>query len=672
MIHELNEMQLKAVHHLGSPLLVLAGAGSGKTRVITQKIEYLIKKCELAPHSILALTFTNKAAREMKERVNSSLAIKKPRGLKISTFHHFGLKFLRQEYKHLYLKANFSILDNEDQLKILKELSYKEFNADAKEQLNQILSIINRWKSFLIKPPQALVIAKDALEKEAALLYELYQKQLKIYNAVDFEDLIILPLSLLDSNPLVLEKWQNRIRYLLVDEYQDTNLAQYQLIKILCSPRGALTVVGDDHQSIYAWRGAHADNLLKIRDDFPNLTVIILEQNYRSTGTILKTANHLISHNPHHFKKNLWSNLGMGELIRVIACKDDEDETNRVCGLLLSLKFQKSLQFQDFAILYRSNHQARILEKALREHHIPYSLSGGTSFFSKTEVKDILCYLKILVNPCDDSAFLRVVNTPKREIGNQTLEKLREYATNRGLSLFEASFELGLEQSLSGKSLERLRYFVNQISLVADNTARGETFSVIQDFIKSIQYEVWLQETSSSPAIAEKRTKNMHELLSMVKRLLEDPNKPRDLQEVVNTLMLIDLLDRNEEEKPQDNVKLMTIHAAKGLEFSHVFIIGLEEELLPHKTSIEAEEIEEERRLCYVGLTRAKETLTLTYAKTRKRFNEIKDTEMSRFINELPPEFLNFEGLKKDQTAKEREQQANAHLTAIRALLNIN
>lgn len=670
-MNHLNPEQLAAVKYIDGPLLVLAGAGSGKTSVITQKIAYLIQNCHLKPANIVAVTFTNKAAQEMSQRVSKLLnSGKSVRGLTVSTFHRFGLKFIQSEHNALGFKTNISIFDTEDSLSLLRELVLDQ-SEEHKEKLELYLQLISRFKNASLDPEEALKTAANALELTAAKLYVTYQKHLKVYNAVDFDDLILLPLKALSINTALREKWQNKIHYLLVDEYQDTNRSQYTLIRLLTGMRGALTVVGDDHQSIYAWRGARADNLIQLQDDFPNLKIVKLEQNYRSTTTILRAANQLISNNPSLFSKNLWSQLGMGERIRVLLTANEEDEANRVTVTLLSHKFQNRSEFRDYAILYRGNHQSRPLEKALREHRIPYQVSGGISFFSRTEVKDIVAYFKILVNPDDDCAFLRIANVPKREIGPSTLEKLGSYAKQRNLSLFAASFELGLEQTLVGKPLERLRHFTNWLVLTADNAVRGNTFEVIQDMVRKINYEAWILDNASHPKTAERKVENVHELLNWFKRLLDnEENETKTLAEAVNTIVLMDILERNQDNKPSDSVQLMTLHAAKGLEYPHVFLVGLEEELLPHRTSVEENNIDEERRLAYVGITRAQKTLTLTLTRQRKRHNQLVDSVPSRFLEELPKEDLLWDEQRGDMTVQEKEQEGRAHLSAIRGLLS--
>lgn len=664
----LNPEQLAAVKHLSSPLLVLAGAGSGKTRVITYKISYLIETCDYKPSRIYAVTFTNKAAREMSERISKKLG-SKAKGIHVSTFHTFGLNFIRSEHKLLGFKSNFSIYDSEDSLNLLRDISGKD-NVEIAEQLQSQQWQISSWKSASVSPEAALTIAKDATEFAIAKLYASYQQTLRSYNAVDFDDLILLPLQLLRDNEQVREKWQNKIQYLLVDEYQDTNTTQYELVRFLTGTRGAFTVVGDDHQAIYAWRGANHENLQKLQQDFPTLKVITLEQNYRSTDTILKAANHLISHNPNIFAKNLWSTLGTGDPIRIILNVNEQEEANRIAAEITQHKFLNQTKFSDYAVMYRSNHQSRIMEQALREFQIPYQLSGGTSFFARSEVKDILAYLKLLVNPDDDGAFLRIANVPRREIGPATLEKLSAYAQMRECNLFDASFEFGLEQTLTGKPLHKLREFCEWLQATAEAVNQESSMAVIRGMVGKIDYQTWLLDTCNNPTVAEKRMENVNDLLAWLEKMMQDD---LTLAQAVNKILLIDMLTRKDEENNSDRVNLLTLHAAKGLEFPYVFILGMEEELLPHRNSIDADSIEEERRLAYVGLTRAQRSLTLTLSKQRRRYKELIDCQPSRFLEELPKDLIVWEGLPgaaKDPV--QRQQHGKAQLSALKAMLNSN
>jgi len=663
----LNTEQRAAVEYISGPMLVLAGAGSGKTRVITQKIAYLIRDCGIKPIHIAAVTFTNKAAREMKARVKSLLGKGEARGLIVSTFHNLGLRILGLEHKHLGYKAGFSVFDSTDTLVLIKGLYASESlsNVDDAEDARWAIS---RWKNDFISPEQAISNAENDLEIKHAMLYARYQRQLKAYNAFDFDDLILQPVVLFQQHPDVLEKWQHRIHYLLVDEYQDTNASQYQLVKLLLSNHGRLTAVGDDDQSVYSWRGARPENLALLNEDYPKLRLIKLEQNYRSTSRILKCANHLIQNNPHAFEKQLWSDLGLGSNIRVIECPGADGEAERVTVELNTHKFQKRTNFGDYAILYRGNHQSRIFEKYLRELQIPYVVSGGTSFFERTEVKDIMAYLRLLANQDDDTAFLRIINTPRREIGGSTLEKLGEYANARNVSLFEASFEMGLTTILNERAVTKLQNFTNWINLLSDNAERGNPIEVVNDMVKDIGYQNWLEEQSSDINIAEKRMQNVYELTDWLARLYKD-EKGKNIGELVAHMSLMDILERNKEEAKEDMVSLMTLHAAKGLEFPYVFMVGVEEECLPHRTSIMEENLDEERRLAYVGITRAQKELTITYAKHRRRYGEDIECEPSRFLSELPEEEVDWEGggRKVDEVAA--KERGRGHLAALKDML---
>ncbi|MEW5757803.1 MAG: DNA helicase Rep [Pseudomonadota bacterium] len=664
----LNPRQLEAVRYIDGPLLVLAGAGSGKTRVITQKIAYLIQECGLSPTHIAAVTFTNKAAREMKERVSGLLEGKESRGLKVSTFHTLGLNIIKREHKALNYKPGFTIFDASDSAALLKDLMHKSFSGDG-EMIQKIQWQISRWKNAMTNPEQAQQEANgDAHLVAASALYEQYNRHLRAYNAVDFDDLIYLPGKLFAEHPEILEQWQNKIRYLLVDEYQDTNTSQYQLVRQLVGMRGKMTVVGDDDQSIYAWRGAQPENMALLQQDFPGLKVIKLEQNYRSMGRILKAANQVIGNNPHVFEKTLWSDKGYGDPIRVLHCRNEEHEAERVVSELLHHKFTHRTENRDYAILYRSNHQSRLFERVLREHRIPYYLSGGTSFFAKTEVKDIMAYLRLLVNQDDDNALLRIINVPRREIGPSTLEQLGAYATARGISMFEAIFELGLEQHLAAHRVERLRQFGHWINLHADNIRRGDAMAVVKGLVAEINYADWLLETSNDAGQAERRMQNVQDLLDWVQRMMED-SEEKSLADVIANLALIDILDRQNEEEAGDAVCLMTLHAAKGLEFPHVFLVGVEEEILPHRNSIDEDFIEEERRLAYVGITRAQQTLTLSYAVRRKKYGEVSECEPSRFLQELPQDDLSWEGRGEEQCPEQRQQRGKAHLANLKDML---
>ncbi len=669
---KLNPNQDEAVKYVSGPCLVLAGAGSGKTRVITNKIAYLVQQCGYKARNIAAVTFTNKAAREMKERVGQTLGKNEAKGLMVSTFHTLGLNIIKREYKALGLKSGFSLFDDQDQMALLKELTEQQLDGD-KDLLRQLLSTISNWKNDMLTPEQAKAQAQGEQQQLFAFCFSMYQKQMKAYNALDFDDLISLPVLLLRSNQEVRQRWQSRIRYLLVDEYQDTNTSQYDLVKLIVGERGRLTVVGDDDQSIYSWRGAKPQNLVLLGEDYPNLRLIKLEQNYRSTSRILRAANILIANNPHVYEKSLFSEIPDGEKLKVLMAKNEEHEAERVTGELIAHKFLNRTDYKDYAILYRGNHQSRLIEKSLMQNRVPYKLSGGTSFFARAEIKDIMAYLKVLVNPDDDNAFLRIVNTPRREIGPVTLEKLGSYANMRGKSLFEASFELGLEQSLTGRGLENLRQFTSWLVKIADQGERGDTVEAVRSLVRDINYEDWLYETSSSPKAAEMRMKNVSDLYSWIVADLEGDNydqEEKSLKEVVQRLTLRDMMERGEEDDDSDAVQLMTLHASKGLEFPYVYLIGSEEGILPHQTSIDEDNVEEERRLMYVGITRAQRELTFTMCKERRQFGELIKPTQSRFLDELPFDDVEWEQTKKPVTQEERMAKGQAHIANLRSMFN--
>ena len=665
---KLNPQQQTAVKAIDQPLLVLAGAGSGKTRVITEKIAYLIKQGLPARH-IAALTFTNKAAREMKSRVSKLIDGSESRGLRVSTFHSLGLDILRKEHKVLAYKAAITLFDEQDKQTLLKGLiNYGAKDCDI-DNIDRYAQQIGQWKNAFVTPEQALTSLSLDLHPIAGL-YQEYTRSLKAYNAVDFDDLILLPVLLFQQHREVLEKWQNKIRYLLVDEYQDTNITQYQLIKLLAGALGRFTVVGDDDQSIYAWRGAQPENLAQLQKDYTRLQVIKLEQNYRSTGRILKVANHLIANNPHVFEKCLWSELGYGDALRVLSHRNDQVEAQQVVSEIVHHKFKTGGRYQDYAILYRGNHQSRLFEQGLRENNIPYLISGSSSFFNNPEIKDILAYLRLFVNQDDDAAYLRIINTPRREIGPTTLEKLGLYANERHISLFSASVEMGLKLKVSEKSILRLQKFYDWVRDTAVQIERGDTFLVIEQVINHIAYEQYLKENSKSNESAARKMKNVNELVEWLKRIADkDTDVQKSLAEMVAKIMLMDIMERNQEEESTDQVSLMTLHAAKGLEFPHVFLIGIEENILPHQSSIEADNIEEERRLAYVGITRAQQTCTFSYCTHRKRYGEITECEPSRFLNELPADDLEWIN-KKQLTPEVIKERGKANLANLKTMLS--
>ncbi|WP_145184278.1 MULTISPECIES: DNA helicase Rep [unclassified Pseudomonas] len=664
----LNPRQQEARDYVGGPLLVLAGAGSGKTSVITRKIAHLIQNCGIRAQYIVAMTFTNKAAREMKERVATLLRPGEGRGLTVCTFHNLGLNIIRKEHQRLGYKPGFSIFDESDIKALLSDIMQKEYSGD--DGIDEIKNMIGAWKNDLILPAEALEKARNPREQTAAIVYTHYQRTLKAFNAVDFDDLILLPVKLFQEHPDVLERWQNRVRYLLVDEYQDTNASQYLLVKMLIGMRNQFTVVGDDDQSIYAWRGARPENLMLLKEDYPSLKIVMLEQNYRSTSRILRCANVLIANNPHAFEKQLWSEMGVGDEIRVIRCKNEDAEAERVAMEILTLHLRTDRPYSDFAILYRGNYQAKLIELKLQHHQVPYRLSGGNSFFGRQEVKDLMAYLRLLVNPDDDNAYLRVINVPRREIGSTTLEKLGNYATERGVSMYAASEELGLGEHLDARYTERLQRFKHWLDGVRHKVALEDPIAALHEMIRDIDYENWIRQQTASDKAAEFRISNVWFLVEALKNTLEkDEEGDMTIEDAIGKLVLRDMLERQqEEEENAEGVQMMTLHASKGLEFPYVFIMGMEEEILPHRSSIEADTIEEERRLAYVGITRARQTLAFTFAAKRKQYGEIIDCTPSRFLDELPPDDLAWEGLD-DAPVEVKAARGNNALADIRAML---
>jgi len=640
-VTELNARQREAVRYIDGPLLVLAGAGSGKTSVITRKIAYLVQSCGIPSGRVAAVTFTNKAAREMRERVGRLLGGTATEGLTVSTFHQLGLRIIRTERKALGLKSGFSIYDAEDTRTLIRDLLVQEHGADG-DQAGTIAQRISHWKNDRVLPDEALAAATGPADMLCAQAYQRYNRALRAYNALDFDDLILIPTLLFEDSPDILEKWQNQVHYLLVDEYQDTNSSQYLLVRQLVGLRGGLTVVGDDDQSIYAWRGARPENLAQLQTDFPGLKVVKLEQNYRSTSRILKAANALIANNDHVFEKRLWSELGYGEPLRVIRCSDEQAEADQVVAEILDHRLRKRTRFGDYAVLYRGNHQSRLLELALQRQQVPYHISGGTSFFARNEVKDVMAYLRLLINEHDDNAFLRIANVPRRKLGASTLEALGNFANAQHCSLSQACNRIG-SGNIPEASLGRLRAFRHWLDDARRRCEGDAGVAVIRQMLREMEYEKWLNQISSSEDVAQRRMANVHMLVDSLHRVMQEERV--ELDEAISRLVLRDLLEQQDEEQAgPDSVQLLTIHASKGLEFPHVFLVGMEENLLPHRSSVEEGNIEEERRLAYVAITRARQTLSMTLARKRRQFGDTIDCEPSRFIDELPADDLQWQG----------------------------
>ncbi|MCG8433171.1 MAG: UvrD-helicase domain-containing protein [Gammaproteobacteria bacterium] len=647
---------------------MLAGAGSGKTRVITKKISQLITRGLYSPDSIAAVTFTNKAASEMRERAAGLLGETHAKSITVSTFHTLGLRILRKECGKIRYKRNFTIFDADDSRLLLAEI-IKQEDQQLINAVEYAQRKISNLKNGLISPKQAMADAVEPDDMRIAQIYRVYERSLHAYNAFDFDDLIKKPVELFNDNADVLQRWRDRLHYFLVDEYQDTNVAQYELLKSLAGPAGHFTIVGDDDQSIYSWRGAQPQNIVRLQQDYPKLKVIKLEQNYRSTSRILKAANQLISVNAHLFEKRLWSAAGDGEPIQVMICRDGQEEANRVADEIVHHRLHNAAAWSDYAILYRGNHQSRLFEKALRERRIPYYLSGGTSFFDRAEVKDIVAYLRLLINPDDDAAFLRVVNVPRREIGSTTLEKLGAYANHHHCSLFTAIYEDGADEHIGKRTYPRLREFADWLVRQGKSAEQGDPLQVARELVQEIDYESWLREVSRDSDIASRRWENVGDLFDWMANLQATETDSKSLGDLLAHMSLMDMLDKNSKEKDSDKVCLMTLHAAKGLEFPHVFIVSVEEEILPHRNSVTEEAIEEERRLIYVGITRAMRTLCLSYAEKRKYYGDMRECEPSRFLSELPMEHLNWRGGESDLSPEQQQEKAKASLSALKGLL---
>lgn len=663
----LNPQQMAAVKYIDGPLLVLAGAGSGKTSVITQKIAYLIQQCGYSANHVYAVTFTNKAANEMRSRIGMVLPANVRRGLKIATFHTLGLTILKRDAERCGLHRGFTIFDSEDCLQLLRDL-VPPARANERDYLYQIQQQISSWKNDMLAPHEVNpATLNHPLAMEAFSIYSRYQEALQAYHGVDFDDLLRLPVRLLREESEVLEYWQNKIRHLLIDEYQDSNACQYVLVKLLVGQRAQLTVVGDDDQSIYAWRGAKPENLVQLSQDFPQLKVIKLEQNYRSTGRILHAANHLIAKNTHLFTKRLWSELGHGDLLRVLCCKDEQDEAEQIVADIIHQTLRSRMSYGDFAILYRGNHQSRVFEKVLRHHGIPYRMSGGQSWFSRTEVRDVFSYLKLLCNEADDAAFFRVINTPKRGIGEATLKKLNDYAKNQRKSLFACCDHLAMSEHLGNKSYETVYAFKQWMQGIKHRMKQGPMVSVLREFVEHSGYEAHLYEQYDTPIKAQKCMDNVWELIEWVGRMHEKEPEMA-LSEVINKMILIDILEQSDG-KDSDTVQLMTLHASKGLEFPWVYLVGMEEELLPHRESIETDQIEEERRLAYVGITRAQKNVCLTLGRHRRRGGQIQVCTPSRFLEELPQDSLEWFGRAGERNEEKSNAIARSHLEGLKHLL---
>lgn len=648
---QLNPEQYTAVHHTEGPLLVLAGAGSGKTQVITSRIAHLLSKLKIPADQILAVTFTNKAAKEMQERVKRVTGATAA-GMLISTFHSLGVRILRRDIRRLGYKPNFTIYSDSDQTGVVRQ-ALSDLNIDTKQfPPDMVRWQISMAKNQLINPDQYPKQTNNPLEQVTALAYPRYQHLLRAYNAIDFDDIIMLTVQMLENLPEVRQHWQERFRYIMVDEYQDTNVGQYKLISLLAQQHGNLCVVGDDDQAIYGWRGADITNILNFSQERSSCKVVKLEQNYRSTGTILTAANSVIRNNSKRSDKALWTSSATGELINLLVADTDDDEAQQVIEQLQVAQYRNQRSWRDFAILYRSNAQSRAFEEALRMDDIPYILVGGQKFFERKEVKDSLSYLAVLANPRDEAALVRTINFPRRGIGGTTLLRLQQWSLEHDTSLFDT---LGKVTEIDGISDSARKAVASFHLLIKQELADFTNINMahqITDLFKRLGINQELYRTIDNPAQARKRVENIEQVINSLAGF-EERNPTAGLADFLERIALLeDNRKETDNDQPQDAVTLMSLHASKGLEFPQVFLVGLEEGLLPHHRSIDEDpDVAEERRLCYVGITRARERLTVSHCLRRRKYGTWEERQPSRFLAEIPPEL--FEG--GDATEKEVE-----------------
>ena len=658
-MNSLNQPQRDAVRHCEGPLLVLAGAGSGKTRVIVEKIAHLVTSGRMPAKRIAAITFTNKAAKEMRERLGKRLKGDAAEGLTLCTFHALGLKFLQIEHASVGLKRGFSIFDADDSNAQIKDLMPGAKN-DAIEAAKNLIS---RAKNAGLSPEQALAASKTTREQEAAKLYARYQARLSTFNAVDFDDLIRLPVQVLENDAEIAAAWRERIGYLLVDECQDTNDAQYRLLKVLAGPRGDFTCVGDDDQSIYAWRGANPDNLLQMAQDYPALQIIKLEQNYRCSNRVLRAANTLIANNPHEHPKKLWSDQPDGDRIRVWECRDNEHEAEKVAAEISFLHAARDAPWSDFCLLFRGNHQSRPLEKAMQLLRIPYHLTGGTAFLERQEVKDALSWLRLVVNPDDDAAFLRAVQSPKREVGATSLAKLAEMAQHAHLPMSRAAESMGALKVLPPRAANGLSAFNDILRDLRAQASKLTAAELVRRLSERSGLLAELRAQCKDEASFARRRGNLDELADW----FEGARGGGSAGDLAAQLAL---LSRNDKDDGGNQVRLMSLHAAKGLEFRYVFIVGCEDGTLPHEMSLDEGNLAEERRLMYVGITRAKQGLYLSHSRETRRFGDRIRLKPSRFLDELPQSELQRDGADPEADAASKKERASAGLAAIQALFD--
>ena len=659
LLNGMNDRQAEAVQTTEGPLLIMAGAGSGKTRVLTHRIAYLIDEKMVNPWNILAITFTNKAAREMKERA-AALNPATQDSL-IATFHSMCVRILRREADHIGYNRNFTIVDPGEQRTLMKRI-LKNLNLDPKKWNERaILGTISNAKNDLIDEVAYANMAGDMYTEIVAKCYTSYQKELRQSEAMDFDDLIMLTLRLFDQNPDVLTYYQQRYQYIHVDEYQDTNHAQYQLVKLLASRFKNICVVGDADQSIYGWRGADMQNILDFEKDYPEAKVVLLEENYRSTKTILQAANEVIRNNRNRRPKNLWTQNEDGEEIVYYRANDEQDEALFVARTIDQLS-REGYSHKDFAVLYRTNAQSRTVEEALLKANIPYTMVGGTKFYSRKEIRDVISYLNLIANPSDNISYERVVNEPKRGVGPGTVDKIRNFAASQEISLLEASANIMLSP-VKGKAAQAVYEFANLILDLRDRLDDYSVTELVELILKKTGYSAALaaQATLESQA----RIENIEEFLSVTKNFDESPDNPAEesgldkLSRFLNDLALI--ADTDDGDQESSEVTLMTLHAAKGLEFPVVFLIGMEENVFPlSRASEDEDELEEERRLAYVGITRAEKILYLTNANSRMLYGKTNYNQPTRFLREISSDLLDYQGLARPSNSSFKVSYTNS------------
>ena len=634
-LSHLNEMQCKAVVHTQGPLLILAGAGSGKTRVLTQRIAYLVEEEDISPYNILAITFTNKAAREMKERLERLMG-DKSKDLWVSTFHSACVRILRRDIDKIGYQKNFVIYDTADQQTVIKECLAK-LNLDEKYfNYRSVLATIGRAKDQLIGPDEYIkTYGDDFRNTKIGEIYTMYQKTLRANNALDFDDLIMKTVMLFQQNPMELRYYQNKFKYILVDEFQDTNMAQYTLVSMLAHGHQNLCVVGDDDQSIYGWRGADIQNILGFEKDFPNAKVIKLERNYRSTKNILEAAHHVVHNNVGRKDKKLWTDKEKGDIIEYYKANNEYDEAAYIVQQIEKIRKEKNKQYSDFAVLYRTNAQSRVFEEAMMKGDIPYKIVAGVRFYDRREIKDILAYLKTLDNPVDDVGVKRIINVPKRGIGQRTVEKIEEYSDQLGIDFFQGLLDIQKIADISARAKNQIQRFTD---LVIDLRQRREELSVteiVEEIYDKTGYINVLLEENSIEATT--RIENLQEFISLTLDFDENAEE-KTLEEFLARTSLETSMDAVEEDNA---VILMTLHSAKGLEFPIVFMPGMEEGIFPSYMALQEKNEEEERRLCYVGITRAMENLYMTHAMTRTLYGRTNCNPCSRFLEEIPQTLIN-------------------------------